>query len=415
MSQILVVDDEVGIRELLSEILADEGHTVQLAENASRARALRGAERPDLVLLDIWMPDTDGITLLKEWAASGQLTMPVVMMSGHGTIETAVEATRIGAIDFLEKPIALQKLLSTVKRALKNGGSQPKAGLTLLSLGRSAVLSDLRKRLAQIAALSMPVLLRGEPGVMPELFARYLHQPNTPWIEAGAMLADAPQDMLAQAANGLIFVEELAALTRVQQRNLAFILGKHEKTKTRVVSFTAEEPSRLAVELGFDAALLTRLSELSLMLPALREHAEDIPDIAAMLLAQLVEARHCPPRHFSTAALNALRQFHWPRNLEDLQGAVKNLALTALEEEIDAAEVERVSAQYHSASAPQVPLALDQPLREAREAFERAYFEELLAREGGSIARVAEKSGLERTHLYRKLKALGIPTGRREE
>ncbi len=415
MSQILVVDDEIGIRELLSEILADEGHTVQLAENAAGARALRGAERPDLVLLDIWMPDTDGITLLKEWAANGQLTMPVVMMSGHGTIETAVEATRIGAIDFLEKPIALQKLLATVKRALRNGGSQPQAGLTLLSLGRSPVLADLRKRLAQIAALSVPVLLRGEPGVMPELFARYLHQPNTPWVVASAPLIDTPQDLLAQAASGLIFVEDLAVLTRAQQKNLAFILGKQEKTRTRVVSFTTEEPARLTAELGFDAALLARLSELSLLLPALREHAEDIPDIASILLAQLVEAKNCPPRHFSTAALNALRQYDWPRNLQDLQGAVKNLALTALEEEIGADEVERVSAQFHPAAETQVTLPLELPLREAREAFERAYFEQLLAREAGSIARVAEKSGLERTHLYRKLKALGIATGKKEE
>ena len=415
MSQILVVDDEIGIRELLSEILADEGHAVQLAENAARARALRRAARPDLVLLDIWMPDTDGITLLKEWAASGQLTMPVVMMSGHGTIETAVEATRIGAIDFLEKPIALQKLLAAVKRALRTSGDQRLAGLTLLSLGRSAVMADLRKRLAQIAALSVPVLLRGEPGIMPELFARFLHQPNTPWVVAGAALSDAPQDMLAQAAGGLIFVGELATLTREQQKNLAFILGKQEKAKTRIVSFTAEEPARLAAELGFDSGLLARLSELSLVLPALREHAEDIPDIANILLAQLVEARICPPRHFSTAALNALRQLHWPGNLQGLQGAVKNLALTALDEEIGAAEVERVSAQFHPTADTQVILPLELPLREAREAFERAYFEQLLAREAGSIARVAEKSGMERTHLYRKLKALGIPAGKREE
>ena len=415
MSQILVVDDEIGIRELLSEILADEGHSVQLAEDAAQARASRHAERPDLVLLDIWMPDTDGITLLKEWAANGQLTMPVVMMSGHGTIETAVEATRIGAIDFLEKPIALQKLLATVKRALRNGGGQARAGLTLLSLGRSVLLVDLRKRLAQIAALSVPVLLRGEPGVMPELFARYLHQPNTPWIVAGAALIDAPHDLLEQAASGVIFVEDLAALSRAQQKNLAFLLGRPEAAKSRVVSFTAEEPARLVTELGFDATLLARLSELSLALPALREHAEDIPDIAGILLAQLVEAKHCPPRHFSTAALNALRQFHWPRNLEDLQGAVKNLALTALEEEIGAADVERVSAQFHPSSGAQVPLPIELPLREAREAFERAYFEQLLAREGGSIARVAEKSGLERTHLYRKLKALGITAGKKDE
>ncbi len=415
MSQILVVDDEIGIRELLSEILADEGHTVQLAENAQRARALRAAERPDLVLLDIWMPDADGITLLKEWAGNGQLTMPVVMMSGHGTIETAVEATRIGAIDFLEKPIALQKLLATVKRALRRAGGQPQAGLTLLSLGRSPMLAELRKRLAQLATMPVPVLLRGEPGVMPELFARYLHQPNTPWVVAGAALADAPQDLLTQAASGLLFVEELAALTRMQQKNLAFILAKQDKTKTRVVSFTAEDPARLAAELGFDAGLLARLSEVSLPLPALREHAEDIPDIAGILLAQLVEARNCPPRHFSTAALNALRQFHWPRNLQDLQGAVKNLALTALEEEIGVADVERVAAQYHPTADTQIPLPLALPLREAREAFERAYFEQLLAREAGSIARVAEKSGLERTHLYRKLKALGIATGKKEE
>ena len=415
MSQVLVVDDEIGIRELLSEILADEGHTVRLAENAAHARALRSAERPDLVLLDIWMPDTDGISLLKEWAANGQLTMPVVMMSGHGTIETAVEATRIGAIDFLEKPIALQKLLSTVKRALRNGGGQVQAGLTLLSLGRSALLGDLRKRLAQIATLTVPVLLRGEPGVMPELFARYLHQPNTPWIVADAALIDAPQDLLEQAASGLIFVEELAALSKSQQKNLAFILGKQEKTKTRIVSFTVEEPARLVSEIGFDAALLARLSESSLVLPALREHAEDIPDIAGILLAQLVEAKHCPQRHFSTAALNALRQFRWPRNLEDLQGAVKNLALTALEEEIGAEDVQRVSTQFHPPSDTQVALPIELPLREAREAFERAYFEQLLARESGSIARVAEKSGLERTHLYRKLKALGITTGKKDE
>ncbi|MDX1668472.1 MAG: response regulator [Limnobacter sp.] len=121
MATILVVDDEVGIRELLSEILGDEGHAVEVAENANEARALRESAKPDLVLLDIWMPDTDGVTLLKEWAVRGQLTMPVIMMSGHATIDTAVEATRIGALDFLEKPIALQKLLGAVEKGLARG------------------------------------------------------------------------------------------------------------------------------------------------------------------------------------------------------------------------------------------------------------------------------------------------------
>src|SRR6516164_7824531 len=125
MATILVVDDEMGIRELLSEILSDEGHVVELAENAQQAREFRAGATPDLVLLDIWMPDTDGVTLLKEWSAQGYLTMPVIMMSGHATIDTAVEATKIGALDFLEKPIALQKLLKAVEQGLARGSMPP--------------------------------------------------------------------------------------------------------------------------------------------------------------------------------------------------------------------------------------------------------------------------------------------------
>ncbi|WP_373796314.1 response regulator, partial [Neisseria dentiae] len=146
-SDILIVDDEIGIRDLLSEILQDEGYTVTLAENAEEARQLRHQTRPAMVLLDIWMPDCDGITLLKEWAKNGQLTMPVVMMSGHASIDTAVEATKIGALDFLEKPIALQKLLSTVDRALKYGEMQAAAGLSLDKLGNSPSIQDLNRAL----------------------------------------------------------------------------------------------------------------------------------------------------------------------------------------------------------------------------------------------------------------------------
>ena len=413
MANILVVDDEIGIRELLSEILADEGHTVRLAESATGARETRTRERPDLVLLDIWMPDTDGISLLKEWKAGGQLTMPVVMMSGHATIDTAVEATRIGAMDFLEKPIALQKLLATVKRALRAGETQPPSRLTLANLGRSSVIGDVRRRLAQLAPLSPPLLLRGEAGVMPELYARHLQQPNMPWVSAMAGLAEAPQELLAQAAGGILFIEELAALSRVQQRNLAFLLPKAERQKVRVVSFTAEDPRKLAEERGFDPQLVAQLAQLVLVLPTLRAFGEDVPEIAGKLLAQLVETRMCPPRHFSTAALNSLRNLTWPRNLEELHQVVRSAAVTAVDDEIDTADVERVLL-HARATTPFGSLPLDLPLREAREAFERAYFEHHLARDT-SISRLADKSGLERTHLYRKLKALGIGTGRKDE
>src|SRR4029453_7553820 len=181
-NQILVVDDEVGIRELLFEILRDEGYGVRLAENAQTARSARKEMRPDLVLLDIWMPDTDGITLLKEWAGSGLLTMPVVMMSGHGTIDSAVEAPRIGAFDFLEKPISLPKLLATVGKALAGGRVLPKTGLALVNLGRARVVQELRQRLEQVNRLHTPVLLIGEPGCGFEVCARHLHLPNTPWV-----------------------------------------------------------------------------------------------------------------------------------------------------------------------------------------------------------------------------------------
>lgn len=415
MANIFVVDDEVGIRELLSEILSDEGHSVRVAENAGAARELRSRERPDLVLLDIWMPDMDGISLLKEWSAAGQLSMPVVMMSGHATIDTAVEATRIGAMDFLEKPIALQKLLSTVKRALRTGEPQHASRLSLANLGRSSLINDLRKRLAQYAHSSAPLLLRGEAGVMPELYARHLQQPGVPFIHGGAALAETPQELLNQAGGGILFIENVAALSKPQQKGLAFVLAGAERHKLRLVSFSAEDNTTLIEERGMDASLLSQLSQLTLVLPSLREHAEDIPDLAAMLLTQLVESQVCPPRTFSIAALNLLRNHPWSRNVDELQQTVRSAATAALDEEISAADIQLVL-------PPVNPLAdgglsgdlLDMPLREAREAFERIYFEHHLHREA-SMSRLADRSGLERTHLYRKLKSLGIHTAKKDE
>src|SRR5690606_34978850 len=192
---ILVVDDELGIRELLSEILGDEGYNVALAENAEQARNYRNQTRPDLVLLDIWMPDTDGITLLKDWANNGLLSMPVVMMSGHGTIATAVEATRVGAVAYLEKPIPLKKLLSTVGQVMR-GSKQYKSSsaLALSHLGHSELITELRKKLERIENLKIPVLLIGEPGVGVEHCARFLHHPNTAWVapESCSFLVESP-------------------------------------------------------------------------------------------------------------------------------------------------------------------------------------------------------------------------------
>src|SRR5689334_8229322 len=266
MAQILVVDDEVGIRELLSEILADEGHQVLLAESAGEARRHRERARPDLVLLDIWMPDTDGISLLKEWAASGQLGMPVVMMSGHGTIETAVEATRIGALDYLEKPIALQRLLATVKRALRNQEVVSPKDLSLATLGRSPALAEARKRLGQLANASAPLLLRGERGMRPELFARLLAAAGAPFVEGRELLAEASSELLTRAGGGVLFIGDLARLARSEQKGLEFLLARADRHKARVVSFSSLDPRGLVEKHEYDAELVTRLSELMLKL-----------------------------------------------------------------------------------------------------------------------------------------------------
>jgi DNA-binding NtrC family response regulator len=416
MAQILVVDDEVGIRELLSEILADEGHSVWLAENAAAARRIRGERRPDLVLLDIWMPDTDGISLLKEWSAGGLLSMPVVMMSGHGTIDTAVEATRIGAIDFLEKPIALQKLLATVKKALRHDSAPQKPPLTLDAFARSPLLKDLRKRLEQSAAKASVLLLKGASGSIAEICARTLQTPHTPWLDLSASSTPLTQEMLHNAAGGILFVAELSLLGKLQQMNLVFAIERLEKNNLQLIVASARPLSALA-ESGWDPALIARLAEVWVTLPQLAGHADEVPEIAALVLTHLAERGEVPLRHFSSGALNALRMHAWYGEWAELLTAVKNLALSALEEEISAEDVARVLQEADApegAAAPALPL-FDQPLREAREAFERLYFEHHLKAERGNMTRVAERTGLERTHLYRKLKQLGLNLGRRSD
>ena len=421
-NQILVVDDEVGIRELLFEILRDEGYGVRLAENAQTARSARKEMRPDLVLLDIWMPDTDGITLLKEWAGSGLLTMPVVMMSGHGTIDSAVEATRIGAFDFLEKPISLPKLLATVGKALAGGRVLPKTGLALVNLGRARVIQELRQRLEQVGRLRTPVLFTGEAGCGFELCARHLHIPNTPWVspEEADWLATNPFEPLTEAREGTLFLPEIALLSKAEQKGLAQLLGKLEKFNVRLICAATGPLPAMAEDGRFDATLYHQLSGLTIRVPSLTDHAEDIPDIAMTMLTQLVDANEVPLRTLTVGSLNVMRNLDWPGNLPVLQNVVKTLALTTLTNDITGDDVNRVAREFNlgprEQATTEVGVSLDLPLRDAREQFEKQYFLHHIRREDGNMSRVADRVGLERTHLYRKLKQLGIrPSGKSED
>ena len=429
---ILVVDDEIGIRELLRDILQDEGYRVQLAENAAAARAARLQERPDLVLLDIWMPDCDGITLLKEWVNSSLLTMPVVMMSGHGTIDTAVEATRIGAFDFLEKPIALQKLLKTVSTALKHGEQRPKSAMNLASLGKSPIITALKERLDKIAAnvIPAPVLLIGPKGSGAELCARYLQEADSPWLALSdyARLANEPMDVLEGLRGGVLFIAELTELNKAEQKGLLLLIAKSDKYRVRVVCATSENLPRLQAEGLFDYNLYQTLTASSLSMPALNDHKEDIPDLVVAITHLQLELAGMDYREFDVAALNALRNSDWPGDLAQLDAVLRNLLQTSLGEKIGLEDVKRVLHQFddrHVMGSTELTVAVqiqseqsvslsldsslfDQPLREARDDFERRYFEHHIKLVAHNMSKLAEIAGLERTHLYRKLKQLGI-------
>ena len=430
--RILVVDDEVGIRELLRDILQDEGYDVVLAEHAASARAVRLHERPDIVLLDIWMPDCDGISLLKEWGNGGLLTMPVVMMSGHGTIDTAVEATRLGAFDFLEKPIALQKLLKTVAAALKHSEQLPKSEMSLANLGKSPIILALKERLEKIAANAnhspSPVLLIGLKGCGAELCARFLQSPGAPWLQLTDFhqLVGAPLDILTTVADGVLYIAEVAELSKTEQKGLLLLIMKADKYNVRVVCGTSENLPKLQAEALFDHNLLQALSAVSLRVPALNEHKEDIPDLAIAIANLQLELADIEYREFDIAALNSLRNADWPGDLAQLDAVVRNLIQTSLGEKIGLDDVNRVLHQFEdiqqqgsatviSSSPPNSaamngfsPSFLNQPLREARDDFERMYFEHHMKDVTNNMSKLAEIAGLERTHLYRKLKQLSI-------
>jgi two-component system, NtrC family, nitrogen regulation response regulator NtrX len=409
-TEILVVDDEVGIRELLREILEDEGFVVRLAENAATARTMRTKHSPALVLLDIWMPDADGVTLLKEWKAAGQLTMPVIMLSGHATIETAVEATRIGAFDFLEKPIGLQKLLASVQRALKNTRSKSRATVNLSELGSSNPINELRIRIETLIADGRPILLTGEVGAGFTECARAIHEANTPWVtlESGQRLINNPLEILESARGGTLFCPEVSHLSRSEQRSLAFMLGKIQSYSVRIVCASAEPLGQLSGEGRFDPNLYASLSACTAIIAPLRSRRADLPGLVERCaLAFSIDA----PARLPAEVRGLLEAAPWPGNLIQLQSVLSSLLL-ASNEVVTIDHLQAILGDLQEATAPEKPQLpadfFELPLREAREAFERVYFENLLGRESSNMSRVADRAGLERTHLYRKLKQLNI-------
>jgi len=271
------------------------------------------------------------------------------------------------------------------------------------------LIADLKKRLEQISNLKTPLLLTGEQGAGMELCARFLHRPNTPWIEPDTItsLTDTPFDLLEQARDGLLFLKEIGSSSELEQKGLLQMLGELDKYNVRLVCGTSMPLAELTAQGDYNPKLYEALSGLCINVPALRAHREDVPELANQILLDCIESGATPMQQFNTAALNALRNYDWPGNLMQLTGTVRSLALTCTGEEISADDVKQaLAAPAPLQSVPSAPL--NTPLREARDLFEKSYFEQLIDHENGNMTRVAERAGLERTHLYRKLKLLGI-------
>ncbi|HEY5624338.1 MAG TPA: sigma-54 dependent transcriptional regulator [Gammaproteobacteria bacterium] len=435
-ARILVVDDESNIRELIEEILTEEGYEVTTAADAGEAREARASQDYDLVLLDIWMPDTDGISLLKEWSAGGKLG-PVVMMSGHGTVDTAVEATRLGALDFIEKPVSLAKLLRTVDKALTQRRSeQPRRSLVppmAAPVGKSETMRALREQVQRIAHHDAHTLLTGEPGCGRESFARYLASSSSraagPFImvmggslndeDGRRQLLGAPGEpgALEQAQDGVLFINEISDISPSVQQLLHGILeqngfrpaGSDEDVRLNIRILSSAPAGFEQNANGFRRELLSDLGTVIVRVPPLREYSEDVPELLRFYVDMLVDSDRLPFRRFGVAAQNRLRNYPWPGNIRELKNMVSRLLILGRGEEIT---LEQVEEQLVSDAPSDEPLVkqdlLSMPLREAREHFERAYLQQQLILCGGKVGQLAKRVGMERTHLYRKLRSLGV-------
>lgn len=445
-AKILVVDDESDIRQLVQEILEDEGYSVRVAKDGESARLMYTQQKPDLVLLDIWMPDIDGISLLKEWSSSGNLESQVVIMSGHGTLETAVEATRLGAFDFVQKPLSLAKLLATVHKAIE---SRPQVKTTEAAkqyspnvepLGNSPVMQLLRNNAKQAANNSSPVMITGESGSGRENLARYIHHLSPSngemvildhtqasgenvcsYLFGSALNGGEIKGLFDEAAGGVLFIPNLHELG---DKTLELLNNTFESNgytpqggtglrplTCRVICSAGDHLEQMVQEGQLPGPLYFHLNVLPLKVPALRDRPEDIPDLIRYFSDWFPNHENLPYRSFSVSVQNRMRNHSWPGNVREIRNLIQRLLVLGAESEVTAQEVEEMlsqsTASMHAEGSGCEGL-YDLPLREAREQFERDYLIYQLKKAGGSVGKLSDAVGMERTHLYRKLRSLGI-------
>jgi len=452
-TDILIVDDEADIREGVSGILSDEGHNTRTAKNSDEALAAIEARRPQLIFLDIWMQGSrlDGMQLL-EIVKQQHPNLPVVMISGHGNIETAVQAIRLGAYDFIEKPFKADRLVLVAERALETSRLKrevselrARAGATNRVVGRSTIMNQLRQVIDRVAPANSRIMVSGPSGAGKELVVRVIHESslraNGPFVVLNAATIT-PESMeeelfgteggdgrmrkvgaLEEAHGGTLYLDEVADMPKETQGKILRVLvdqnfqrvggATRVHVDVRIISSTSRDLA-LAIEEGlFREDLFHRLSVVPIRVPALSERRDDIPELVDFFMEQLSLTTGLPRRKVGPDAMAVLQSHDWPGNVRQLRNNIERLLILAAGDpdvEIDASMLPSeigalVPATPNGAGGEKL---MSLPLREAREVFEREYLVAQISRFGGNISRTAEFIGMERSALHRKLKSLAI-------
>lgn len=445
---ILVVDDEKDIRNILRDILQDEGYSVALADNARQARVQFRKNRPNLVLLDIWMPDEDGISVLKHWMEESELDRtPVIMISGHGTVENAVEAVKLGAYDFLEKPLSTGKLILSVERGLENASLREenkrlKSRLQIESpmVSKSDASLELLRHIKLLGPTDSWVFITGEPGTGKHLVARKIHE-NSPRAESEFVelnLAAMPSDSVSQALfgseaegkilkggfelarGGTLVINEVLDLNRETQTKLQSALQEQQFLRiggdqfldldVRVIVTTSGNPQEAVNKGLFSEDLYYRLNVIPIHVPSLRQRRKDLSELVDLFMEEIAGRNQIETPSIADGALKVLSSYDWPGNVRQLQNVLQRLIVLNSGQQISAEEVTAaIGGDLDMQNkAPKLPDYFEGDMRSAKERFEKAYLSHHLSKVGGSVSELAKIVGLERTHLYRKLKGLNI-------
>jgi two-component system nitrogen regulation response regulator NtrX len=456
--EVLVVDDEEDIRDLVSGVLQDEGYAVRTAGDSSAALDAIKDRRPSLVLLDVWLQGSrlDGLQLLQQLKHNDP-SLPVLMISGHGNLDTAVAAVREGAVDFIEKPFEAGHLLHLVARATEtdrlrreNESLRQQIIHEEVLSGSSVAINAVRATLKRVAPTGSRVLITGPAGVGKEVAARTIHlwstRVNGPFVVVSAAMMTPEKveeelfgvdsedssrpGLLEQAHGGTLFLDEIADMPVTAQAKILRVLTDQSyhrvggqrpvKVDVRVLSATSRDLAQEITAGTFREDLFYRLNVVPVRLPPLRERREDIPDLANHFLARFAAERRKPAPLLSDEAVAALQAHDWPGNVRQLRNIMERTIILAPLDRADCLEADMLPAEIlENQSSPgfssQAMTIMGSPLREARESFEREYLRVQIRRFSGNISRTASFIGMERSALHRKLKALGIGDKRDEE